>query len=322
MKIAVVGPGALGSFYGAKLCQAGHNVHFLLRSDYEVVRKDGVWIESTDGDFHVRPRAAQTPQEIGVADLVLIGLKATANQVLPQVLPPLASSGTTVLTCQNGLGNEAAVANVVGAEKTMGGVCFVCLNRIAPGKIRHMAHGVVVLGEYQRPPQPRTQEICQTFNNAGITCKVAKNLEQARWEKLVWNIPFNGLGVASAGGIDSVLAGKISPGTKRQSCLSTDLLLADPAWERLVRELMMETIAAARAKGIAIPDSAADRQIERTRNMGAYKASTLIDFERGGELELDGLFFEPLRQAQKAGVPCPRLAALCEVLTQMPRLAP
>src|SRR5580700_8684811 len=121
MKIAVVGPGALGSFYGAKLCQTGHDVHFLLRSDYETVRRDGVWIESEEGNFHVRPHAARTPQEIGVTALVLIGLKTTANSVLPQLLPPLTGPKTTVLTLQNGLGNEAAVVAVVGAERTMGG---------------------------------------------------------------------------------------------------------------------------------------------------------------------------------------------------------
>ncbi|HEV7925110.1 MAG TPA: 2-dehydropantoate 2-reductase [Verrucomicrobiae bacterium] len=317
MKIAVVGCGALGSYYGAKLCCAGHEVHFLLRSDYEVVRQEGVWIESGEERFHVQPHCARAPQEIGPADVVLIGLKTTANHLLPQLLPPLIGPQTAILTMQNGLGNEAAVAAIAGAEKTMGGVCFVCLNRIAPGTIKHIGHGAVVVGEHSRPPQARTHNISQTFNDAGVSCKVAENLEQARWEKLVWNIPFNGLGVASSMGLEAVLKGRIPPGTKRQACLTTDLLLSNPEWERLVRELMMETIAAARAQGLDVPDAAADRQIERTRQMGAYKASTLIDFENGRELELEGLFLEPLRRARKAGVPCPRLAALCDVLAQL-----
>jgi 2-dehydropantoate 2-reductase len=317
MKIAVVGAGALGSFYGARLCRVGHEVHFLLRSDYEAVRRDGVWIESADDSFHIHPHAARAPQEIGPADLVLIGLKTTANHVLPQLLPPLTGPHTAILTLQNGLGNEAAVAAVAGAEKTMGGVCFVCLNRTAPGKIKHIAHGAVVLGEYGRAPQERTHHISQAIAGSGVNCRVAENLEQAHWEKLVWNIPFNGLGVASAAGLDAVLQGRIPPGTKLQGCLTTDLLLSDPGWEKLVRELMMETIAAARAQGLPVPESAADHQINRTRNMGTYKASTLIDFERGQELELEGLFLEPLRRARKAGVPCPRLEALCGVLAQL-----
>jgi 2-dehydropantoate 2-reductase len=199
----------------------------------------------------------------------------------------------------------------------MGGVCFVCLNRTAPGRIKHIAHGNVVFGEYAGPPQARTYHVCEAIIGSGVKCKVVENIEQAHWEKLVWNIPFNGLGVASAAGLDAVSKGRIQPGAKLQGCLTTDLLLSNPAWEQLVRELMMETIATARAQGLDVPDSAADWQIERTRRMGAYKASTLIDFERGQELELEGLFMEPLRRARKAGVPCPRLAALCGVLAQL-----
>jgi 2-dehydropantoate 2-reductase len=317
MKIAVVGCGALGSFYGARLCRAGHEVHFLLRSDFAAVRQHGLWIESAEERFHVQPHCARAPLDIGPADLALIGLKTTANHALPHLLPPLIGPHTAILTLQNGLGNEAAVAAIAGADKTMGGVCFVCLNRSAPGRIKHIAHGAVVLGEYGRPPQARTHHISQAIAGAGVACKVAENLEQARWDKLVWNIPFNGLGVAGAAGLDAVLQGRIPPGAKRQGCLTTDLLLSHPAWERLVRELMMETIAAARAQSLDVPEAAADRQIERTRQMGAYKASTLIDFECGRELELEALFLEPLRRARQAGVPCPRLAALCGVLAQL-----
>ncbi|HEX3718322.1 MAG TPA: 2-dehydropantoate 2-reductase [Verrucomicrobiae bacterium] len=302
MKIAVVGCGALGSYYGAMLCRAGHQVHFLLRSDYETVRENGVAIKSVNGNFHVRPECARDPEDIGHADLVLVCLKTTANHVFPQLLPPLAGPETSVLTLQNGLGNEAAVAAVVGAEKTLGGICFVCLNRVAPGRIRHMAHGTVVIGEYSGPPKPRTQHIWKIIEGSGVPCKMAANLEQARWEKLVWNIPFNGLGVA---------------GAKSKVCLTTDVLLSDAHWEQLVSELMMEIIAIARAKGLEIPESAADFQISRTRQMGAYKASTLIDFEQGRPLELESLFLAPLREAHRAGVPCPRLEALCATLKKM-----
>src|SRR6185369_853463 len=112
MKIAVVGCGAVGSFYGAKLLRAGQEVHFLLRTDYDVVRRKGVFIRSPEGDFNVRPRCAKTPEEIGPSDLVLIGLKATANDQFKKLLPPLAGKNTAVLTLQNGLGNEEALAKM------------------------------------------------------------------------------------------------------------------------------------------------------------------------------------------------------------------
>lgn len=317
MKIAVVGCGALGSYYGAKLWRAGHEVHFLLRSDYDAVRQRGVTVRSVEGDFNARPVCARNPQEIGPADLVLIGLKTTANHAFPGLLPPLVGPQTSVLTLQNGLGNEEAVAAVVGTDKTLGGLCFVCLNRVAPGEILHVAHGAVVMGEHGRPSQTRTHGIAQAIANSGVKCTVTENLAAAHWEKLVWNIPFNGLGVAGAAGLPAVEAGCVEHGRSLGPCLTTDILLGDPRWEKLVRELMMETIHAARALGLPVPEEAAERQITRTRDMGAYKASTLIDFERGQELELDSLFFEPLRQAQRAGLACPRLSALCEVLKQI-----
>ncbi len=316
MKIAVVGCGALGSYYGAKLCRDGHEVHFLLRSDYEVVRRQGVQIQSVDGDFHVQPRCAREPEEIGPADLVMVGLKTTANGEFKRLLTPLVGRHTAVATLQNGLGNEAQIAALFGAEKTLGGLCFVCLNRIAPGHIHHLGQGAIVLGEFQRPSTPRTRQIAEAIRHSGVFCKTTENLEQAHWEKLVWNIPFNGLGVASVAGYQAMLDGKVDR-TNLGCCLGTDDLLADPRWVDLLRELMLETIAAANALGYAVPESLAEKNLALTAKMGHYCASTLIDFEQGKPLELESLFLEPLRQAWRAGVPTPRLKALCDVLGQV-----
>jgi 2-dehydropantoate 2-reductase len=247
---------------------------------------------------------------------VLIGLKTTANGEFPRLLPPLVGARTAVLTLQNGLGNEAQLAALFGAERVMGGLCFVCLNRLEPGVVQHLAHGRIVLGEYQRWPEPRTHDIASAFRHSGVPCSVTDHLEKAHWEKLVWNVPFNGLGVAGVAGYEAVVAGSIPPGTALGPCLSTDALLSEPRWEALVRELMHEVIRAAQALGFAVKDSLAEKQIANTRVMGAYKASTLIDYERGLPLELERMFLEPLRQARAAGVPTPRLAALCEVLKQ------
>lgn len=317
MKIAVVGCGALGSFYGAKLCRDGHETHFLLRSDYDVVRGRGVTVRSIDGDFQVRPQCARAPEEIGICDLVVIGLKTTANDHLPRLLPPLVGSETLVLTLQNGLGDEEQLASLLGPDNILGGLCFVCLNRLEPGVILHTAHGKIVLGEFQRKPLPRTHRIAEMFRRAGVACQVCENLAAAHWEKLVWNVPFNGLGVAGSAGFEAVIRGRVPESAPLGPCLTTDVLLNDPRWEALVRELMREIVATARAKGYTIPDSVVDHQVERTRVMQAYKASTLIDFERGLPLEVESMFLEPLRQARAAGVETPRLAALGSVLTDL-----
>lgn len=314
MKIAVVGCGAVGSYYGAMLNRAGQDVHFLLRSDYGAVRRHGVSIKSPKGDFNARPHAARTPEEIGICDLVIIALKTTANREFPRLLPPLVGPHTALLTLQNGLGNEEALAKLFPPAQILGGLCFVCLNRIAPGVIQHLDHGLVMLGEFQRWPEPRTHDLASMFKHAGVVCKVSDNLAYAHWEKLVWNIPFNGLGVASAAGYEAVLTSPPGVPITRQPCLTTDQLLDSGKWEALVRELMHEVIAAATALGHKLETSLADKMIERTRTMGAYKASTILDFERGHPLELESLFLEPLRQARQAGVATPRLANLGEVL--------
>jgi 2-dehydropantoate 2-reductase len=319
MKIAIVGCGAVGSYYGAKLCRAGNDVHFLLRTDFDVVRRNGVSIRSPDGDFHVRPACAKSAGEIGPCDVVLIGLKTTANGRFAELLPPLVGEGTAIVTLQNGLGNEEALAALFPPSQILGGLCFVCLNRIEPGLIRHLDHGLVVLGEFGRPSEARTHGLGRLFSAAGVPCRVTENLHRAHWEKLVWNIPFNGLGVAASAGTAPWNDRRPAAAAVQATgpCLTTERLLADAGWSDRVRELMLEVIRSANALGLAIEEDLADQQIERTRTMGAYKASTLIDFELGRPLEVENLFVEPLRRARAAGVSTPRLETLCEILRQL-----
>ena len=317
MKVAVVGCGAVGSFYGAKICRAGLPVFFLLRSDYDVVRREGVRIISPEAEFRAFPHPARQPSEIGVCDLIVIALKTTANHTFPDLLPPLVGPQTWILTLQNGLGNEEALAALFGPRHVLGGLCFVCLNRIAPGVVRHTAHGQIVLGQYGQAPSEGARAVAQCLSQAGIPCDLTPDLAQTHWEKLVWNIPFNGLGVAGIAGIDNVLEGRLPPALDRSTTLATDELLHDPRWTDLVRELMNELVATGRRAGFPIADGLPDRMIARTRCMGAYRASTLLDFERGLPLELESLFLEPLRRAKATGLPIPRLEALCSVLERI-----
>jgi 2-dehydropantoate 2-reductase len=317
MKIAIVGCGALGSYYGACLARSGHDVHFLLRTDLDTVRTQGVQILSPTGDFRVHPKTASSPSEIGACDLVVIGLKTTANAAFPELIPPLTDARTAVLTLQNGLGNEESLAQLLPADNILGGLCFVCINRIAPGVIRHLAHGRIVLGQHLRTPDARTHQIAQIFRDAGVPCDVAPDLAHAHWQKLVWNVPFNGLGVASAAGLGSLAASRVPTGLGLAPCRSSDQLLADPQWESWVHRLMLEVIATAQALGHPIPHDYAQFQIDRTREMGAYYASTVIDFIERRPLEVEALFIEPWRAAQSAGVDVPALDALCRVVRDL-----
>ncbi len=327
MKIGVVGCGALGSYYGAKLCQSGHDVHFLLRADYETVRDHGLRVLSPEGDFRVLPRCARRPEEIGPCDLVLIGLKTTANDQFAPLITPLVGDSAAILTLQNGLGAEERLAALFGPEKILGGLCFVCLNRVEAGVVAHLAHGRVMMGEFGRPAGPRAHGIASMIRETGVPCDVADNLLAAHWEKLIWNIPFNGLGVASSVGYEAFLSASLDTLKPCGPCWTTDRLLDDPSWHGLVRDLMIELIQAARACGIDLPEETTKHQISRTREMGAYRASTLLDFEKGRPLELEAIFLEPLRRARQAGATTPLLERLCAVLARLdpaarPRGAP
>ena len=315
MKIGVIGAGAVGGFYGGKLCRTGEDVHFLLRGDYAAVKANGLRIESAEGSFTVHPHAYDTPGAIGPCDLVLVALKTTANPRYAELITPLVAEHTAILCLQNGLGNTEKLAELFGAKKILGGLCFVCLNRNAPGVIQHLAFGKIIMGEHARPPAERTHALASTFKQAGVPCSVAENLEQGLWEKLVWNVPFNGLGVAATAGLSALEGGPIPD--PLGSVWPTDQLLAHSGWENEVRILMDEIIAAANAKSLDLAPALADAMIKRTRAMGEYRASTLIDFENGQPLELKSMFREPLRQAQVTGIPVPRLVALVRVLGQI-----
>lgn len=252
-----------------------------------------------------------------MCDWVIIGMKATANTAFEGLLRPLVGPHTAILTLQNGLGNEEGLARIFPADQILGGLCFVCLNRTAPGRIHHLAHGRIMMGEFGRKADARTHHLAATLINAGVPCGVTDDLAKAHWEKLVWNIPFNGLGVASAAGYESVEAGRRLGTGPLQRCQGTDVMLSDPRYESRVRGLMREVIAVANALGLGVDPSWEQNQIDHTLCMGPYVASTLVDFERGLPLELDALFLEPLRMARAAGVPVPLLEKLCSLLAEL-----
>ena len=295
MKIAIIGSGAVGSFYGGNLALTGEcEVHFLMRADLETVRREGLTLRSeTRGDVHLPSvNCHSKTEEIGTVDLVIVALKATDNSVFEKLIPPLLDEGTAILTLQNGLGNENQLAALFGAERILGGLCFVCLNRIAPGVIRHIGHGLIEMGEFHfRGETERAKSIRDLFQKAKVDCKIQPDLGLARWRKLVWNVPFNGLAIAG-GGID---VGQI---------------LADPELYRRTRDLMIEIVETAALFGYEIPMAFIDENIERTYPMTDYKPSSLLDFLAERPVEVEAIWGEPLRLGTAKGAKMPELAAL------------
>lgn len=303
--IAIVGAGAVGGYYGARLAQHGNDVHFLLRRDYEAVRTTGWRVKSCAGDFTVPPEKMHVyndPARMPPADLVIVTLKATSNDALQTLVAPLLHERTVLLTLQNGLGNEDHLAALFGAQRVLGGMAFVCINRTGPGAVHHMDHGLLKIGEIDPAlgVTPRVESVAALFRSSQIDCDVLPDLRRGRWEKLVWNIPFNGLGTM----LD----------------WTTDRLIATEEGRRLVGTIMREVIAAAQADGATFalsPDEIVQQQIAFTQTMGAYQTSMQIDRSAGRPLEVEAILGEPLRRAVRLGVDTPNLEILYRVVKML-----
>lgn len=301
--VAVVGPGAIGLFYGARLARTGAKVSLLLRSDYEAVLERGVTVRSSGPELHLSPGeigAADRPERIGPVDLVLVTLKTTANARFDELVSPLLGPDTAILTLQNGLGADELLAARFGAERVLGGLSFIACNRVAPGTVECFHPGTITLGEFGRPAGGRARSIADRFERAGVKVRVVDNLPEARWQKLVWNIPFNGLSIAAGG-------------------IPTDLILADACLAAEVRALMDEVAGAAAAQGYAITEDFIRGQLDLTPKLGSYKPSSLLDWKAGKAVEVESIWGEPLRRARGAGAAVPRLALLHSLLQQLCR---
>jgi len=293
--IAVIGAGALGGYYGARLAQHGHDVHLHMRSDCQAVRRQGMRIQSRDGDFLLSPeqvRVYDDPAAMPKADLVLVTLKTTANNVLGELVSPVLKPESAILTLQNGLGNEQRLAEQFGEHRVLGGMAFVCVNRTGPGQIAHLDHGVIRLGEYKGGPSERAERIAQLFRSSNVPCAVLDNLAAGRWEKLVWNVPFNGLGAMLN--------------------YSTDQLLERAP--ELIRQLMREVIDAAAALEIDFDPSLIEEKMRHTLSMGAYQTSMQIDRQMNRPMEVQAIIGAPLQDAIHNGVSTPAMQMLYNLL--------
>ncbi len=273
-------------------------MHFLLRRDYQAISRAGLKVTSPRGDFHLTEvHGYQNSQEIGPVDLVLVGLKAYANDHLVELTRPLVAAETTILTLQNGLGNEELLAAAFGENQVVGGVAFLCCNRGEPGIVHHLDQGSIRIAEFGKGLSTRVKQLTESFNQAGIPCEAGSDLVRIRWEKLVWNIPFNGL---------CALTG-----------LPTDRLLACPDTRQLVTEIMQEVIAAANRQGLAEEIEGPGfikRMLDTTAGMGAYRPSMMIDRQQASPLELNAIYRIPLQRAVAAGTSMTRVTMLHALL--------
>ncbi|PSO52874.1 MAG: putative 2-dehydropantoate 2-reductase [Cyanobacteria bacterium QH_1_48_107] len=298
---AVIGTGAIGGYYGACLQQAGLELHFLLHSDYQDVQEHGLIVESPKGNFTLpQVNAYQDAAQMPPCDVAIVALKATQNHLLPKILPAVVKDNGIVLLLQNGLGAEEKVAEILPSQQVIGGLCFICSNKVAPGHIRHLDYGNIKISEYTPNYQPcgiteSMRQVESDLESAGIEIALGEDLLLTRWEKLVWNIPFNGLSVV----LDT----------------TTEQMMADQEVRLLAEQIMQEVALAAKTAGDRlISQTYIQNRLEYTAKMKPYRTSMKIDYDSQRPMEIEAILGNPLRAATAAGAHLPRIQMLYQQL--------
>jgi len=288
---AVIGSGALGGFYGGKLAHAGKDVRFLFHSDYRFVVDNGLKVDSVTGNFHLTDvQAYRSTADMPKADVVLVCLKTTNNYLLKTLLPPILHPDSVIVLIQNGLGVEEDVAIDFPQQSIAGGLAFICSNKIGDGHIAHLDYGKLNIGIFQGEAHATLEQVKSDFTEAGVPTEISSDLMTARWQKLVWNIPYNGMTVVLN--------------------TTTDRLMQEASTRQLSYDLMLEVIAGARACGVEVKESFADKMMELTDSMTPYAPSMKLDFDYKRPMEIEYIYSRPVKRALSAGYDMKKVAML------------
>jgi 2-dehydropantoate 2-reductase len=291
IRYGIIGTGALGGFYGGMLAKAGQEVHFLLRSDFDYIQKHGLRVDSILGDFHLaKVNAYKNPADMPKCDVILVCLKTTGNHHLPEMLRPVVHPDSVVVLLQNGLGLEEDLANQLPDVMFAGGLAFICSNKIGPGHIHHLDYGKLNIASFNVADQAVLSHVVTDFQQAGIHADLLPDLKFARWQKLVWNIPFNGMTVVLN--------------------TTTDRIMANESTRELSKELMLEVIRGANACGVPLKESLAQQMIDMTIKMKPYAPSMKLDFDNRRPMEIEYIYSKPIEVARKAGFEMHKISML------------
>lgn len=302
-RIGIIGTGAIGGFYGLMLARAGFDVHFLLRSEYAAVTEHGLQLNSAvHGRLHLQPvQAWSSVEQMPRCDWLLVGTKTTSNAELAPLIGSVATPEAKVVLLQNGLAVEEQLRPLLADSlHLLGGLCYICAHRSAPGVIEHQALGALSLGYHSGPSDSAEQHLAiveegaAMFRAAGLEATAMAELEQARWQKLVWNVPYNGLSVLLNAGTTCLMANS-------DSCA-------------LIHAIMLEVVQGAAACGHVLPEGFADKLLAATERMPDYLPSMYHDFTLQRPLELEAIYAAPLAAAAAAGCELPKTRMLYQAL--------
>jgi 2-dehydropantoate 2-reductase len=280
--------GAVGGFFGGLLARSGQDVTFIARgAQLEAIRARGLAVKSpTIGDFTVSGCATDNPREVGPVDLVLVGVKTYDLDAAAAQLEPLIGPETVVLPLQNGIEATDRIARAVGPEPLLTGVAYVLTALEAPGVVKHIAQGMIILGEPEGGPSPRVERVAEALRNAGISCETPSDIRVPLWAKFVL--------LTATGGVAALM--RLAFGPIRECAEASELF----------RAAMQEADTVGRAHGVALPAGLVDGHWQIVCGLPASAhGSMLQDLRAGRRLELEALNGSVVRLGQEVGVPTP-----------------
>ena len=304
-EILVVGAGAVGTFYGAKLASAGAKVTLLCRSDYDVVKENGIEVKSIDGDLHFKPsRVIRKASECGAPpDFVLVALKYLPQLIdTAEIIRAAIGPDTSIFHIQNGIEIEKETALAFPNNEILSAVAFICVTRTAPGFLHHSDYGRLVVGRYPGGSSEKVELLKNLFNKSGVECAITDDIMKTRFLKLVWNVPFNAI---------SVLGNHADTRSMLENKLSCELSA----------QLMEEVCGISEAYGRKFPDDTIENYMVYTRKMKPYKTSMLVDFEAGRPMEVEAILGNLVRMADEKKLDIPRIRTLYGLLSLADRKA-
>lgn len=300
MRIAFIGAGAVGGFYGAQMARQGHDVSFIARGAHlEAIQKNGLRIVGPLGDYTVKPQAESDPARIGHVDYVVHTVKTYDNAGAIPLIRPLVGPSTSVLTLQNGVDSAEEIAAAVGEPATLGGSTYIATAIDAPGVIRQTGtHRRVVFGEYFKPESTVSARV-KTLADAMAACDIhvepVVDSRHTVWEKFTYLAPFAAFTGAAR--------------------LPIGPLWSDDYIKNMFLDAVEEVANVARAHGVKLPDDHRNRVYEYAIKLPpSTRSSLLIDLQLGKRIEVEALQGSVVRRGAKVGVPTPIMAALYAVL--------
>jgi 2-dehydropantoate 2-reductase len=298
MKIAVMGTGGVGGYFGARLAQAGCEVSFIARgSHFAAIREHGLKVESPLGDMHLSPvRITDDPRTLVPVDLVLFSVKLWDTEAAARSIASLFGPDTGIVSFQNGVQKDDILRGVFGEKAVMGGVGYIATAIARPGVIRHTGTlQRLVFGEYDGQPSLRAEALLAACRRAGIEAELSTDIRRQIWEKFVFLVGLSGTTATT----------RMPIGPVREN----------PRTRSFLRDLMREAVAVARAHGVTVPEDYAEKRLAFCDSLPPDMTSSLYhDLERGNPLEVQWLSGGVVQLGEQAGVPTPANRAVWDIL--------